>query len=91
MKWDTLIEEKTSELGRFLIGRSRGVDFSEPPPALERTDSGGVREMIRNLTLSEAGKLGIGRSTFHCLRKKARREKPFRLYHKIRIRAKVEA
>ena len=38
LKWNTVIEQKTVELGRFLIGRSSILDFSQPSPTLHRTD-----------------------------------------------------
>jgi len=31
-KWDTVIQKKTEELGRFFLGKSDSVDFSEPVP-----------------------------------------------------------
>jgi CRISPR-associated protein Cas1 len=34
LKWDTVIEEKTLELSRFLTGRSSTLDFCEPSPTL---------------------------------------------------------
>jgi expansin (peptidoglycan-binding protein) len=30
LKWDTIIEEKAMEVGRYLVGRSHKIDFSEP-------------------------------------------------------------
>jgi CRISPR-associated protein Cas1 len=80
MKWDTLIQEKTNELARYLNGRSPRLDFSEPNPILERTDDQAIREKILGLTQSEARKRGIGKSTLHYLRKKARDPKQFRVY-----------
>jgi hypothetical protein len=71
LKWDTVIQEKTNELGRYLCGQSQRLAFSEPAPALERTDNRAVREVILSLTQSEANKRGIGKSTLHYLRKKA--------------------
>ena len=38
LKWDTVIEQKTVELGRYLVGRTGRLDFSEPSPTLKRTD-----------------------------------------------------
>ena len=38
LKWDTVIEQKTTELGRYLVGKSRKLDFSEPSPTLGRMD-----------------------------------------------------
>jgi len=39
LKWDTVIEQKTVELCRFLIGRSTRLDLAEPMPTLQRADS----------------------------------------------------
>ena len=84
IKWDTLIAEKANELARYLTGKSLSIDFSEPAPALERTDRREIRERILSLTQSEAEKLGIGKSELHYLRRKAGRPESFRLYGKVR-------
>ena len=84
LKWDTMIQEKTSELGRYLSGRSQRPDFSEPAPILERTDNRAVREAILSLTQTEASKRGIGKSTLHYLRKKARSNSAFNTYSNVR-------
>lgn len=34
LKWDTVIEQKATELGGYLSGRIRELDFSEPSPSL---------------------------------------------------------
>jgi CRISPR-associated protein Cas1 len=34
LKWDTVIQQKTNELARYLTGRSSELDFSEPAPDL---------------------------------------------------------
>ncbi len=65
------IQEKATELGRYLNGRSPRLDFSEPAPILKRTDNRAVREAILRLTQAEARKPGVGKSTLHYLRKKA--------------------
>jgi CRISPR-associated protein Cas1 len=84
LKWDTVIQEKTNELGTYLNGRSGRLDFSEPAPIFERTDNRAVREAILQLTQSEARKRGIGKSTLHYLRKNARSTRPFRVNARIR-------
>ena len=80
MKWDTIVERKAIELGHFLVGRSSKVDFSEPLPALSRSDDRETRRRILSLSQSQAGRLGIGKSTFHNLRKSARSERSFKVY-----------
>ena len=83
-KWDTVIEEKTSELGRWLISSKPELEFTEPVPVLERTDSKAMRERILSLTQSEASALGIGKSTLHYLREKARERSSFKLYDHVK-------
>jgi CRISPR-associated protein Cas1 len=86
LKWDTLIERKTAELGRYLAGRNSGVDFSEPTPNLTRIDNHTLRIRILRLSKSEAAKHGIAKSTRHYLRRRARMNRPFNLYAKVRTR-----
>jgi hypothetical protein len=81
-KWDTIIEQKTSELGRYLIGRVGGLNFSEPSPSLKRTDDPELRRRILSLSQSDARRLGIGKSTLHFLRKKASSADLFVLHRK---------
>jgi hypothetical protein len=76
LKWDTVIEQKAVELGRYLLGRSTRLDFSEPSPTLLRLDERELRKRILNLTQSEAQRLRIGKSTLHYLRKNASSPKP---------------
>jgi len=85
-KWDTVIEQKTVELGRYLVGRTGGLDFSEPSPTLKRTDSEELRRRILCLSQSEAQKLGIGKSTLHYLRKNARNVRPLKISKKVHER-----
>jgi len=86
LKWDTVIEQKALELGRYLVGKSRFLNFSEPSPTLERSDSRELRGKILALAQSEAKRRGIGKSTLHYLRKNATNERSFTVYRKIRKR-----
>ena len=83
LKWDTVIEQKTVELGRYLVGRTVGLDFSEPSPDLRRTDDKEFRRRILSLSTSEARSLGIGKSTLYFLRRNAERERYFMISRKI--------
>ena len=38
LKWDTAMLQKTMELARYLAGKSRVFDLSEPKSGLDRTD-----------------------------------------------------
>ena len=86
MKWDSVIEQKTAELGRYLVGRTVGLDFSEPSPNLRMSDDKYLRRRILSLAQSKARKLGIGKSTLHHLHNNARGDRPFRIYAKVRSR-----
>jgi len=83
-KWDTVILNKTQELARFLLGKSRSIDFIEPAPSLVRSDSREIRERILELSAKEAWKLGISKSTLHDLRKNARSDRSFKVREKVR-------
>jgi CRISPR-associated protein Cas1 len=86
LKWDTIIEQKTSELGRLLTGRASLVDFAEPEVKLERHDDRELRTRILSLSQSEAKKLGLGKTTLYYLRRNARNAKSFHIYKKARSR-----
>jgi CRISPR-associated protein Cas1 len=86
LKWDTVIEQKTVELGRYLVGRTSELDFLEPSPNLHRTDERELRRRIQGLSQSEALRLGIGKSTLHYLRKNFGSKISQRLYRKTRER-----
>jgi CRISPR-associated protein Cas1 len=83
LKWDTVIEQKTVELGRFLVGRTGRLNFSEPSPDLSKTDDLEFRRRILSLTQPKAQTLGIGKSTLHYLRRRARTSNPFKTYKPI--------
>jgi hypothetical protein len=84
LKWDTVIEQKAVEFGRFLAGRIGRLDFSEPSPTLRRTDDVDVRRRILSLSQSQAKELGIPKSTLHYLRKRGEDHTSVRLYSRVR-------
>jgi hypothetical protein len=86
LKWDTVIDQKGTELGRFLVGKLNTLDFMEPAPKLKRQDNCELRARILALTQSQAKQLGIGKSTLHYLRSNATGNRPFRAYRKVLAR-----
>ena len=84
LKWDTVIQEKTNELARYLTGRIHSIDFTQPAVTLAREDNRTLREAILELTPAEARKGGIGKSTMHYLRKHAQDPRPFQVYAHVR-------
>ena len=89
LKWDTVIQQKTSELAKYLSGSTETLSFMEPAPVLERFDSRAVREAILTLSQKEANERGIGKSTLHYLRKRAEARKPFLVYSPVREKIAV--
>jgi len=88
LKWDTVIEQKANELGRFLIGKSSTLDFAEPQPRLESRDGREIRAKILALTYSRARQLGLAKSTLHYLHKNAQAPKSFKIYEPVREKLK---
>ncbi len=86
LKWDTVIEQKTTELGRYLVGKSNTLDFSAPSPDLHGLDDSDLRERILGLTQQEARMLGIGKCTLHFLRENARNERSFKVYSRVQAK-----
>jgi hypothetical protein len=84
LKWDTVIEQKAVEFGRFLAGRIGRLDFSQPSPTLRRTVDVRLRRRILSLSQSEAKELGIGKSTFHYLHNRARDNGSVIVYRNVR-------
>ena len=82
-KWDTVIQTKAQEFGKYLLGKTVSLDFIQPSPILIRSDSLEMRRRILELNQKEANKLGIGKSTLHYLKKHSRGERPFSVYQKV--------
>jgi hypothetical protein len=85
-KYDSLIQVKVKELAQFLLREPDHLDFVEPAPRLERSDSKELRKRILALTLQEARRLLIDKSTLHTIQEHARNEKPFKVYQKVASR-----
>jgi hypothetical protein len=86
LKWDTVIEQRTLELSRYLVGRTGRVDFLEPSPALKRTHGVELRRLVLDLSQSDARSLGIGGSNVYSPQKNAKGRASFRIYTKTRER-----
>ncbi|MEE9459891.1 MAG: hypothetical protein V3V84_09030 [Candidatus Bathyarchaeia archaeon] len=82
-KWDTVIQKKTEELGRFLLGKTETMDFCDPVPKIIRSDSLEIRKRILELTHKQAREHGISKNTLHNLRKHAKSDKQFQVYQKV--------
>ena len=83
-----IIPKKTEELGRYLLGKSESLGFTEPAPKFLRSDSLEMRKRILELTQKQAHDVGISRSTLNYLRKNTKENKTFRVYEKVAARLK---
>jgi len=90
LRWDTVIEHKTNELGRFLAGKSIQLGFGEPAPILQREDDREFRAKILALTSSQAKQLGIGKSTLHYLRRNSKSQRTLKLYKPVRAKLELQ-
>jgi CRISPR-associated protein Cas1 len=82
-RWDTVILNKTQELGGFLLKKSASLSFIDPAPMLERSDTKALRKRIFELTQKQSAEFGIQRSTFSYLHHKACGDRSFRIYRKV--------
>lgn len=87
--WSYIILLKTRELAQFLLGKRKNIDFGVSKIQMSRIDNYKIRQKILNLSNSGARKLGIGKSELWYLREKAKSEKPFKIYNKIKEKLKV--
>jgi len=82
-KWDTMIEQKAIELGRFIAKKSSTIGFAPSPDLAGRNDRE-LRCRILALTQSKARELGFGKSTLHYLRANAKSSHTFTVSSKVR-------
>jgi len=82
--WDTLIRLKAQELANYILGRRTELDFRDPRPNLNRSDSEAVRKAVLPLTATKARNLGIRRNTLWHLQQRARSAKSFEIYDNVR-------
>lgn len=64
MKWDTVIEQKAIELGRYLDGKSGRLDFTKPAPTLRSTEIVGFGRGFSVFPVRRRGTLALVRVRF---------------------------
>jgi CRISPR-associated protein Cas1 len=75
--WRYIIQEKTTHLAQYLLGKREELDFIEPNKPLQRQDVDELRQKILNLSYTEWKKLGFSKGTLHYLKNNAKDDKPF--------------
>lgn len=81
--WDTIIQLKTQELAKFILGKKKKIDFSNPSPYLVNVDDKEFRGRILSLSTGEARKIGIRKNTLWNLKKRVREKKSLKTYSKV--------
>ena len=81
--WDIIIQLKTQELAKFILGKTKKIDFSNPSPYLVNVDDKELRDSILSLSTKDARKRGIRKNTLWHLKKRAKEKKSFKIYSKI--------
>lgn len=82
--WAYIIMMKASELGQFLIGKRRNIDFGSPKIELKRSDNFELRKRILSIPYSKAKEMGFSKGTLWYMKQNAKSEKPFRVYEKVK-------
>jgi CRISPR-associated protein Cas1 len=81
--WDTIIQLKTRELARYILGKNNKIDFKKQYAEFNSIDSKELREKILSLTISEARKIGINKNTLWHMQKRIKTKKSLRVYSKM--------
>ncbi|MGB6680695.1 MAG: hypothetical protein WBF08_05140 [Candidatus Bathyarchaeia archaeon] len=74
---------KTQELAKFILGKTKKIDFSNPSPFLANVDDTELRHRILSLSTKDAGKRGIRKNTLWHLKKRAKEKKSLKTYSKV--------
>jgi len=82
--WDTIIQLKSRELARFILEKNRKMNFSKPFVNLERLDTKELRKKILTLSVPDARKIGINKSTLWYLQRRAKSNKLFKINSKTK-------
>ena len=82
--WDTVIRLKAQELANYVLEKRVDLDFGEPEPVLDRTDSEAIRNHIMSMTAAEARRYDIGKTTLWNLQQRVLTGRPIRIYSKVR-------
>jgi len=85
LRWGTVVEQKTTELSRFLTGKSLTLDFLEAAPDLRGQDNAELRGKILILNSSHARQIDIAKGTLHYLCMNVKSNVSFRVYRGVGV------
>ena len=83
-QWSSIIDLKAQELANYLLGKRKNIDFTTPSFKLDRIDNKELRDKILVISYKEWKELGYSKGSLHQLKQKAKSNKPFKLYGKMK-------
>jgi CRISPR-associated protein Cas1 len=87
--YETIYQENTQKLANFLTGKNRELYFEIPGIKYERNDDKELRAKLLEISLADAKKLGLTKSTLWYIQKNIREGKKIELYEKVKDKIKV--
>ena len=80
--------ENVRLLSKYLLGKSKTLDFSIPEIRIERVDSKDAMSKIMSIDPQKRKALGINRSTLWYQQKKIKEGKAIKVYEKTKVKMK---
>ncbi len=85
-QWNTVMDMKVHELGNYLIGKRKTLDFSIPTIEMYRDDNIEMRSKILDISYTDWKDMGFSKGTLHYLKKNARSGRPFTMNKHVKER-----
>ncbi len=87
--WRSILLLKARELARYLVGKTKNLDFINPNYGVQRVDSHEIKPKILSISYSDWEKLGFSKGTLHYMKQNAKSDRPFNLNSHILERVKA--
>ena len=83
---DNILYENVRLLSKYLLGKSKSLDFSIPEIRIERVDNKEIRSRIMSIDPQKRKELGINKSTLWYQQRKIKEGKEIKVYEKTRVK-----
>ena len=83
---DNILYENVRLLSKYLLGKSKSLDFSIPEIRIERVDNKEIRSRIMSIDPQKRKELGINKSTLWYQQRKIKEGKEIKVYDKMRVK-----
>ena len=80
---DNILYENVRLLSRYLLGKSKTLDFYIPEIKIERVDNREIRSRIMSIDPIKRKELGINKSTLWYQQKRIKERKEIKVYRKV--------